>query len=124
MSTEGAKCAQFIKHAEMTAQTKSLPVAVECVNASTHEKCIEKIKSGDADLVTLDGGDIYAAGTLPILASMIGSEAESRTNDFMPNVMPFTASKLPYVLNYVIKCFKISTCRKLNILVKPFCCHF
>ena len=82
----------------MTAQTKSLPVAVECVNASTHEKCIEKIKSGDADLVTLDGGDIYAAGTLPTLASMNGSEAESRTNDFMPNVMPFTASKLPYVL--------------------------
>ena len=79
MPTEGTKCAQFIKYANMTARNKSRPVAVECVNASTHDECIEKIKSGDADLVTLDGGDIYAAGTLPILASMIGSEAESRT---------------------------------------------
>ena len=64
MPKEGDKCAQFIKYAKMTAQNKSLEATVECVDASTPEDCIEKIKSGDADLVTLDGGDVYQAGKL------------------------------------------------------------
>ena len=70
-----AKCAEFISYVNMTAvqnlQNRSLEVAVECVNASTHEICIEKIKNGSADLVTLDGGDVYIAGKLRILSSMI-----------------------------------------------------
>ena len=67
-----AKCADFISYVNMTAaQNLSLEVAVECVNASTPEECIVKIKNSDADLVTLDGGDVYTAGKLRILSSMI-----------------------------------------------------
>ena len=74
MQKETAKCAEFIAYVvNMTAaQNSSLPdVAAECVNAATSEECIGKIKSGSADLVTLDGGDVYTAGKLRILASMI-----------------------------------------------------
>ena len=69
-----AKCEDFIKHVKMTAQNQSLDV--KCVNTSSHEKCIEKIKSKDADLVTLDGGDVYTAGKIRNLASMMVLEAK------------------------------------------------
>ena len=69
-----AKCEDFIKHVKMTAQNQSLDV--KCVNTSSHEKCIEKIKSKEADLVTLDGGDVYTAGKIRNLASMMVLEAK------------------------------------------------
>lgn len=34
----------------------------ECVQASTAVECMNKINKGQADLITLDGGDIYKAG--------------------------------------------------------------
>ena len=68
---ETAKCGEFISYVNMTAQNQSLEVTVECVSESTPEVCIEKIKNGRADLVTLDGGDVYIAGKLRILSSMI-----------------------------------------------------
>ena len=74
LSTETAKCAEFISYVvKMTAALNSSQprVDAECVNAATSEECIGKIKSGSADLVTLDGGDVYTAGKLWILASMI-----------------------------------------------------
>ena len=33
-----------------------------CVQAANAIECMKKIKSGDADLITLDGGEIYTAG--------------------------------------------------------------
>lgn len=33
-----------------------------CVRAESHRECMEKIEAGDADLVTLDGGDVYTGG--------------------------------------------------------------
>lgn len=34
----------------------------ECIQAENAVECMKKIKSGTADLITLDGGDIYKAG--------------------------------------------------------------
>jgi len=33
-----------------------------CVKAENAVECMKKIKKGDADLITLDGGDVYKAG--------------------------------------------------------------
>ena len=77
-----AKCEDFIKYVNMTAQNQSLEVAVECVITDTYEECIAKIKSGKADLVTLDGGDLYTAGKLRILASMTVVEAKLEARRF------------------------------------------
>ena len=77
-----AKCAEFINYVKIIAQNQSLEVAVECVNTSTHKECIAKIKSSKADLVTLDGGDVYTAGKIRILASMIVLEAKLEAKRF------------------------------------------
>ncbi|XP_020628634.1 melanotransferrin-like isoform X1 [Orbicella faveolata] len=71
---EKAKCLDFIKYANITARNVSLEVAVECVHANTHEECITKIKSGQADLVTLDGGDLYEAGKDDNLVPIVGEQ--------------------------------------------------
>ena len=39
-------------------------MAASCVAGNTTEDCMTKIKDGQADLVTLGGGDIYKAGRL------------------------------------------------------------
>ena len=33
-----------------------------CVQAENAVECMKKIKNGAADLITLDGGDVYKAG--------------------------------------------------------------
>ena len=59
-----AKCRQFIQYVNETAQNKSLPLKVlKCVEGSSYDDCATKIKEDKADLVTLDGGRVYAAGT-------------------------------------------------------------
>ena len=59
-----AKCRQFIQYVNETAQNKSLPLKVlSCVEGSSYDNCAAKIKEKKADLVTLDGGRVYAAGT-------------------------------------------------------------
>jgi len=76
MQKEMRKCGEFIKYVNKTAVNMSLVVNVECVNASIPEDCIKKIKSNEADLVTLDGGEVYEAGKLRILVLMIVLEAK------------------------------------------------
>ena len=59
-----AKCQEFIKYVNKTATKKGLTVAVlSCVNGSTSDICMTFIKDNKADLVTLDGGRVYEAGT-------------------------------------------------------------
>ena len=58
------KCRQFIQYVNETAQNKSLPLKfLNCVEGSSYDDCATKIKEKKADLVTLDGGRVYAAGT-------------------------------------------------------------
>ena len=53
-----------MKHVNETAQNKSLEVAIGCVDGSDVDDCVTKIKNKAADLVTLDGGHLYQAGTV------------------------------------------------------------
>lgn len=46
-----------------TARNKSLDVGVGCVEGNSIDDCVAKIKSDEADLVTLKGADMYKAGT-------------------------------------------------------------
>ena len=98
MPKETAKCGEFKRHVERFASmTPNLDVAVKCVNASTPEKCIEKIKNGDADLVTLDGGDVYTAGKLGILSSMIVCKRSWKPKRF-------------YAKHHTIHCLETTLC--------------
>ena len=63
-STEMGKCQEFIKYVSKTATKKGIPVTdLSCVNGSTSDICMTFIKDDKADLVTLDGGRVYEAGT-------------------------------------------------------------
>lgn len=46
----------------MMAQTMNLNVAASCVDGNSADDCIKKIIKKEADLVTLDGGNIHEAG--------------------------------------------------------------
>ena len=45
------------------ALNKSLDVSASCAEGSSYDDCAAKIKDDKADLVTLDGGRVYEAGT-------------------------------------------------------------
>ncbi|XP_071098657.1 melanotransferrin-like [Haliotis cracherodii] len=51
-----------------------------CVRAESHRECMEKIEAGDADLVTLDGGDVYTGGKYHKLVPLM-AENYQNTND-------------------------------------------
>ena len=55
---EQSKCSDF-KDA-----LKNIDIAITpgCVKAGSAVECMKKISDGDADLITLDGGDVYKAG--------------------------------------------------------------
>lgn len=55
---EQRKCNDF-KEVLKKIDNTSVP---ECVQTENAVKCMNKIKKGEADLITLDGGDIYKAG--------------------------------------------------------------
>lgn len=55
---EQSKCNDFKEVLQKIDNTSS-PGCIQAENAVT---CMAKIKKGEADLITLDGGDIYKAG--------------------------------------------------------------
>ncbi|XP_068748594.1 melanotransferrin-like [Montipora capricornis] len=67
---EYAKCLDFSK----TASKLSSEVEFSCVRGSTPVDCMGKIKSGSADLITLDGGDIQTAGKDHGLVPVVGED--------------------------------------------------
>ena len=72
-SKETAKCIAFKTPLEKLANDSSLTVEVSCVEGTSAVDCMIKIQEGDADLITLDGGEIYLAGDDSSLASSIPS---------------------------------------------------
>ena len=63
---EHAKCMDFQAAIGMLANKLNMQVQFSCVIGPTPEDCMMKIKSGSADLITLDGGDIKTAGNILI----------------------------------------------------------
>uniref|UniRef100_W5MU72 Transferrin n=1 Tax=Lepisosteus oculatus TaxID=7918 RepID=W5MU72_LEPOC len=44
---------------------------VECAREATVEDCVKKIMRGDADAISLDGGEIYSAGKCGLIPAMV-----------------------------------------------------
>ncbi|XP_072524398.1 transferrin-a [Salminus brasiliensis] len=66
------------KCSDLTAKAPGLV----CVKRDSSEECIKAIKDGEADAITLDGGDIYKAGLTnydlhPIIAEDYGQDSET-----------------------------------------------
>ena len=60
---EHTKCLEFNETAVATSASKmNWEVQFSCVIGSSLDDCMDKIKSGSADLITLDGGHIKTAG--------------------------------------------------------------
>ena len=55
---EMAKCENMI----MAFAAKNLKPDLNCIMAQSVQECMQKIQTGDADLVTLDPADVYTAG--------------------------------------------------------------
>ena len=68
---ETSKCNDFKTVIATLASLASLPaVTFSCVQGSNAVDCMEKIQSGQADLITLDGGEILAAGKQAFLVKV------------------------------------------------------
>nr|AKZ20815.1 melanotransferrin 2 [Holothuria glaberrima] len=57
-SLEQVKC----QNMSLSLKSRSLIPEIECVQKSSPVDCMKEIRDGRADLITLDGGDIYMAG--------------------------------------------------------------
>ncbi|XP_068677681.1 serotransferrin-like isoform X2 [Montipora foliosa] len=72
---EYTKCLDFNKTAIVAlASELSWEVQFSCVKGSSPDDCMGKIKSGSADLITLDGGEIQTAGKDHGLVPVVGED--------------------------------------------------
>jgi len=74
---ESMKCQTFIKVLKNgVAEQAGVNVSASCVDGINAEGCMKKINEGTADLITLDGGEIYTAGKkygmVPVVAEDYG----------------------------------------------------
>lgn len=69
-SAETSKCNDFKRAINTLVKDAKLSVDFSCVQGSKAVDCMEKIKSGEADLITLDGGEIFTAGNQTLLENL------------------------------------------------------
>lgn len=69
---ETNKCNDFKNVSQAVATSAQVTVEFSCVQGSDAEDCMKKIKNGDADLITLDGGEIKTAGTNYDMVPIVG----------------------------------------------------
>ena len=67
---ETSKCKDFKSAINKFASEENLSVDFSCVQGSKAVDCMKKIKSGKADLITLDGGEIFTAGNQTLLENL------------------------------------------------------
>ncbi|XP_033973731.1 serotransferrin-like [Trematomus bernacchii] len=75
-------CVKSEKELEKCVALAAIAPAFTCVTKSNTIECIMAIKAGEADAITLDGGDIYTAGLNnynlePIIAEDYGTSSET-----------------------------------------------
>ena len=61
---EQTKCNAMKAAMEQLASANNMNITFSCVQDTSAANCMVKIKNGDADLITLDGGEINTAGNL------------------------------------------------------------
>ncbi|XP_068721820.1 melanotransferrin-like [Montipora capricornis] len=75
-TSEKAKCDDFVKYVNETAQNASMEVTTLCVVGTSADDCVDKIKNNEADLITLDAGRVLDAGKtkdlIPIVFEQYG----------------------------------------------------
>lgn len=59
---EQQKCQDFVSALKNVSSELNITLQASCVQGSNAIDCMQKIKDGQADLITLDGGEIYEAG--------------------------------------------------------------
>ena len=67
---ETSKCKEFKSAINKYASKAKLSVDFSCVQGSKAVDCMKKIMSGNADLITLDGGEIFTAGNQTLLENL------------------------------------------------------
>ena len=67
---ETSKCEDFKGAINKFLSKDKLSVDFSCVQGSKAVDCMEKIESGKADLITLDGGEIFTAGNQTLLENL------------------------------------------------------
>lgn len=76
---EQAKCDDFKYFLNQLGNDPN--VTASCVQGGSAIDCMKKIKNGEADLITLDGGEIYRAGKeymmAPVVAETYSADADS-----------------------------------------------
>ena len=61
---ENDKCNAMKAPMEQLASDYNMSITFSCLQDTSAANCMGKIKSGQADLITLDGGEINTAGNL------------------------------------------------------------
>lgn len=76
---EMKKCEDFVKVFPILANLTNVQGDVEgsCVKVTSDEDCMKKINNNEADLITLDGGKVYIAGTVYKLVPIVAERTES-----------------------------------------------
>ena len=67
---ETSKCEDFKDAINKFLSKDKLSVDFSCVQGIKAVDCMEKIESGKADLITLDGGEIFTAGNQTLLENL------------------------------------------------------
>ena len=67
---ETSKCNDFKVAIKTLASKEKVSVDFSCVQESKAVDCMKKIESGKADLITLDGGEIFTAGNQTLLENL------------------------------------------------------
>jgi len=70
-ANEKTKCDAFKPEIEKLAPGVSLSVTFSCVQGKDAVDCMQKIQKGEADLITLDGGEINLAGNTQFTAPKV-----------------------------------------------------
>ena len=53
-----------MKYVKITAQETNIGITTECVHGADSDECATKIDNKEADLVNLDGGEVFKAGRM------------------------------------------------------------
>lgn len=76
---ETSKCKDFKSAIDEYASNVKLSVDFSCVQGSKAVDCMKKIMSGNADLITLDGGEIFTAGKMYEMVPIVGEVYDIET---------------------------------------------